>query len=319
MKPMATVTAKIVLSHKSKHDSETNMEKVLVTGASGLLGSKLVKTAREVFEVIPTHGSTPLFKDSIKMDITDFAQVSKIFNRVHPDYVMHTAAMTNVDKCETDKENAWKINVKGTENIATICGKSNIKPVYVSTDYVFNGEKGFYSEEDSAAPINYYGMTKLEGENKVRQNCDDYLITRTSVLYGWNKQKSNFATWIINSLRNNTSIKVADDHFNSPTLADNLAEILVEMLRKNLKGTYHTAGDERISRYEFACAIAKAFSLNEKLITPTKMDKLTMWIAKRPRDSSLCVDKAKKELKTKILNVKESLTRLKELEEKAFR
>jgi dTDP-4-dehydrorhamnose reductase len=295
------------------------MKKVLVTGASGLLGSKLVVAARTFFEVIPTHRSTPLAKDSIKIDITDFSQVSQILSSVHPDCVVHTAAMTNVDKCETDRENAWKINAIGTGNLATLCGKSNAKLVYVSTDYVFDGDKGFYTEEDPTNPVNYYGLTKLEGENRVKENCRDYLIARTSVLYGWHPQKPNFATWVINSLKNSTPIKVMDDHFNSPTLADNLAEIIVEMLQKDLRGTYHTAGDERISRYEFARRIAEAFNLNEELITPIKMDELKVWIAKRPRDSSLCVDKAKRKLKTRILNVEESGVRLRELEEKAFR
>jgi len=294
------------------------MEKLLVTGASGLLGSKLVGIARETFEVIPTHSSAPLFPDSIKLDITDLDQVSEVFNRTQPDHVVHPAAMTNVDKCETDKGTAWKINVHGTENIALMCRKHVARLVYVSTDYVFDGEKGLYTEEDATAPINYYGLTKLEGEKKVKQHCKNYIIARTSVLYGWHKQKINFATWVINSLRNNMPISVVDDHFNSPTRADNLAEIILEMLQKNLEGTYHTAGDERISRYDFARAIAKIFMLNEELITPTKMSELETWIARRPRDSSLNVNKAKKMLRTRVMNVKESLVRLKK-EEESFR
>lgn len=288
------------------------MEKLVVTGASGLLGSKLVEMAKKSYEVIPTHSGVPLFTNSIRMDVTDFNQVSEVFNRTRPDFVVHAAAMTNVDRCETDKESAWKINVQGTENVAKTCVKYAAKLVYVSTDYVFDGEKGLYSEEDATAPVNYYGFTKLEGENKVKQHCEDYVIARTSVLYGWHEQKANFATWVINSLRNNVPITVVDDHFNSPTLADNLAEIILEMLRKNLAGTYHTAGDERISRYDFAKTIARTFLLNEELITPTKMNQLKAWVAKRPRDSSLNVNKAKETLNTRLMNIKESLTRLKE-------
>jgi len=295
------------------------MEKIIITGASGLLGSKLVETAKRFYEVTPTHSGAPLFTNSIRMDITDFNQVSEVFNRIRPDFVVHAAAMTNVDRCETDKKNAWKINVQGTENVARMCAKYAAKLVYVSTDYVFDGEKGLYSEDDATAPINYYGLTKLEGESKVKQYCKDYVIARTSVLYGWHERKPNFATWIINSLRNNMPITVVDDHFNSPTLADNLAEIILETLQKNLTGTYHTAGDERISRYDFAKTIANTFLLNEELITPTKMSQLKAWVAKRPRDSSLSVNKAKETLKTRLMNIKESLTRLKEQDSVNFR
>ncbi|MGQ9566350.1 MAG: dTDP-4-dehydrorhamnose reductase [Candidatus Bathyarchaeales archaeon] len=295
------------------------MEKIIVTGASGLLGSKLVEIANKSYEVTPTHSGTSLFMNSIKMDITDFNQVSEVFKQIRPDFVVHTAAMTNVDQCETDRKNAWKTNVQGTENVARMCAKYAAKLVYVSTDYVFDGEKGLYREEDATAPINYYGFTKLEGENKVKQHCKDYVIARTSVLFGWHERKPNFATWVINSLRNNTPITVVDDHFNSPTLAENLAEIVLEMLRRNLAGTYHTAGDERISRYDFAKTIANIFLLNKELITPTKMNQLKAWIAKRPRDSSLSVTKAKKTLKTRFMNIKESLTRLKEHESMGFR
>ncbi|MBX5327188.1 MAG: dTDP-4-dehydrorhamnose reductase [Candidatus Bathyarchaeia archaeon] len=295
------------------------MEKIIITGASGLLGSKLVETTKRFYEVTPTHSGAPLFTNSIRMDVTDFNQVSEVFNRIQPEFVVHTAAMTNVDRCETDKKNAWKINVQGTENVAKMCAKYAAKLVYVSTDYVFDGEKGLYSEDDATAPINYYGLTKLEGENKVKQYCKDYVIARTSVLYGWHERKPNFATWVINSLRNNMPITVVDDHFNSPTLADNLAEIILETLQKNLTGTYHTAGDERISRYDFAKTIANTFLLNEELITPTKMSQLKAWVAKRPRDSSLSVNKAKETLKTRLMNIKESLTRLKEQDSVNFR
>ena len=283
------------------------MERILVTGASGLLGTKLVKFAEHSFEVIPTHNTRSFFKNSVKMNITNDLGVLQAVVKMKPDVVMHVAAETGVDRCEKSKEEAWKVNAEGTKNIAVACGKINAKLIYVSTDYVFDGEKGLYLESDEPNPINYYGLTKLKGEEFVRKKCQDYVIARTSVLYGWHSWKINFALWVLGSLKRGETITVVDDHYNSPTLADNLAEALLEMTKKDLSGIFHTAGSERINRYEFAVKIAQNFDLDANMIRPIKMNQLKMWIAKRPRDSSLCINKAQNQLKTKFLNVNESL------------
>jgi len=283
------------------------MKRILVTGASGLLGSKVVKLAEHSYEAIPTHNTRSLFKNSVKMNITNNAEVFQIVSKTKPEVVIHVAAETRVDQCEKDREEAWEVNAEGTKNVAVACGKFNAKLIYISTDYVFDGEKGLYVENDEPNPANYYGLTKLKGEEFVKEYCKDYVITRTSVLYGWHSWKTNFALWVIESLRRGEKITVADDHYNSPTLADNLAKVLLEMAKTDLSGIFHTAGSERINRYEFAVNIAKNFDLDENMIRPVKMSELKMWIARRPRDSSLCISKAQKQLKTKFLNVQESL------------
>jgi dTDP-4-dehydrorhamnose reductase len=283
----------------------------LVTGASGLLGNKIVELAKNDYTVIPLHKTKPLHSNSLKLDITKAIEVLNLFSKLKPDAVFHTASETNVDKCETEKEHAWKINVEGTRNIAIACTKANAKLFYTSTDYVFDGEKGNYEERDEPNPINNYGFTKLEGEKQVIQHCKNYAILRTSVLYGWHPWKQNFATWTINQLKQNKEITVIEDHYNTPTLADNLAEITIEALQKDLQGIYHVSGSERISRYEFAKQIAKIFNLDQNLIKPIKMSQLTAWIAKRPKDSSLNTDKIQKQLKTKPLNITEGLNRMK--------
>jgi len=291
--------------------SECKMERLLVTGASGLLGSKIVELAREDYESIPLHNTKPLHPNSLKLDITDQNQVFSLFSKLEPDIVIHTASETNVDKCETEKEHAWKINVEGTRNIAFACSKVGAKLVYISTDYVFDGEKGNYTEQDKPNPINYYGVTKFEGESQVVQHCKNYAILRTSVLYGWHPWKQNFATWVINELKQNKEITVVEDHYNTPTMADNLAEMAIEAIPKDLQGVYHACGSERIGRYEFARQIAKAFDLNQNLIRPIEMEQLTAWIAKRPRDSSLNTDKIRSQLEAKPLNITEGLDRMK--------
>jgi dTDP-4-dehydrorhamnose reductase len=288
-----------------------NGKLVLITGSSGLLGSKVAKLAKHDYEAIPLHNTKPLHPNSLKLDITNQNQVLNLFVKLEPDIAIHTASETNVDKCETQKEQAWKINVEGTRNIALACSKTSVKLVYISTDYVFDGEKGNYKEQDKPNPINYYGVTKLEGEKQVIQDCKNYAILRTSVLYGWHPWKQNFATWTINQLKQNKEITVVEDHYNTPTLVDNLAEIIIEAVKKDIQGLYHASGSERISRYEFAKQIAKTFHLNGNLIKPIKMSQLTAWIAKRPEDSSLNTDKIQKQLKTKPLNITDGLNRMK--------
>jgi len=287
------------------------MKRILVTGGSGLLGSKIAELAKGNHQIIPTHFKESLFPNSIKVDITNKQEVFQTVQKLKPDIVIHTAAETNVDKCEKEKDWAWKANAEGTGNIAEICGKMNIKILYVSTDYVFDGEKGYYAEEDEPNPVNYYGLTKLKGEEFLEKNCSDFFIARTSVLYGLYPRRLNFATWVIESLRQGKSIQVVDDHFNSPTLADNLAQALLEAAEKDLKGLYHMAGSERISRYDFSVKIAETFGLDSTHIKPIKMSELKAWVARRPRDSSLNIEKAQKILGTKFLNVHESLNTMK--------
>jgi len=288
------------------------MRKLLITGASGLLGKKIVELAQNDFIITPIHKTRPLHSSSVKLDVTESLAVLNLLNKLEPDVVIHTASETNVDKCEIEKEHAWKINAEGTRNLAEACQNVNAKLVYASTDYVFDGEKGMYTEEDKPNPVNYYGVTKLEGEKQVIEQCKNYAILRTSVLFGWHPWKQNFATWIINKLKQQQEIMVVEDHYNTPTLADNLAEMAVEIAKNDLQGIYHASGSERISRYEFGKRIARTFNLDPDLIRPVKMSQLTAWIAKRPRDSSLNTDKIQKQLKTKPLNITEGLNKMKQ-------
>ncbi|MDH5447447.1 MAG: dTDP-4-dehydrorhamnose reductase [Candidatus Bathyarchaeota archaeon] len=283
------------------------MEKILVTGASGLLGSKIVDKAEEKYAVYPTHTTHPMFLKSLKMNITDESEVKRIFSKVKPDVVIHTAAKTNVDKCETNKDYALRVNAAGTKILAEACRQAYARIVYVSTDYVFDGEKGLYTEEDEPNPINYYGLTKLMGEKYVAKLCERFVILRTSVLYGVHPEKPNFAMWIIKSLKKKKPLTVVEDHYNSPTFADNLAEVILEIVDKGLEGIYHTAGSERISRYGFALKVVEAFDFDASLVRSIKMSELKAWIAKRPKDSSLCVDKVKKRIDTELLGVTQGL------------
>jgi dTDP-4-dehydrorhamnose reductase len=288
--------------------------KLLVTGASGLLGTRICQlAAKQNYEVYSAHSEhIPQFGTPIKLDITDGTALKQIFDKTKPDVVVHSAALSDVDKCEKEKDLAWKINVESTSNIAQLCHKHNCFLVYVSTDYVFNGEKGDYKEKEQTAPINNYGLTKLKGEEEIKQSRAEYCIARTSVIYGSipARGKVNFALWLIERLRKREEAKTVIDQWNSPTLNTNLAEMILEIVEKRIAGTFHLAGATRLSRHEFAQKIAETFNLDENLLRPTLSGEMP-WMAKRPRDTSLNVEKAKQNLKNKPLQISEALSRLK--------
>jgi len=289
--------------------------KLLVTGASGLLGSKLPKLAtKKSFQVYSVyHQHTPQQGTPIQFDISKKTSTEKTFNEIKPDIVVHAAALTHVDRCETQKELAWKINVQGTENIAKLCRRNRTYLVYVSTDYVFNGEKGNYREADLPAPINHYGTTKLKGEEYAQSLALDVCIARTSVVYGSIPAtgKTNFALWLLDKLRRDEEVKIVTDQTNSPTLNTNLANMILEIVDRRLTGIYHLAGATALSRYDFAKALAEEFNLNTQLIKPVTSREIA-WKAKRPRNSSLNVAKATQTLGSKPLKIHEALRELRE-------
>ncbi len=287
--------------------------KILITGASGLYGSKLARLALDRnFEVYSCDVSDlPVCGNFIKFDVSNKELVYEAFRRVSPDVVVHAATLTDVDKCELNKELAWKINVEGTRNIVEAAKSSNSFLIYISTDYVFSGEKGMYRESDAPDPINYYGLTKLKAEEIVKTQ-EEYFIARPSVIYGSTPAagKVNFALWVKETLGKGERIKIVTDQWNTPTLNSNLAEMTLEAIERKLTGIFHLCGATRVSRFEFAQMIAKTFGLDKRLIDPVLSSQFT-WPAKRPTDSSLDTSKAQQTLKNGPLGVLESLDRLK--------
>ncbi len=261
---------------------------VLVMGGSGLLGSKLVGELSGKCRVFASYNSHPWAYCDFPLDVTNRGDVQHLINKISPDVIVHAAALTGVDYCESNKREAWAVNVNGTRNIVEASEKVGSGLVYISTDYVFDGGRGAYTEDDHLNPLCYYGETKLEGERIVRE-LDDYVIARTSVLYGWHS-RPNFVTWAIGELKQGHRIDIVRDQFNSPTLADDLAEVVLELIETGDGGIFHVSGSERISRYDFTKKIAEIFELDEALVNPVTSDELD-WIAKRPLDSYLDVSK----------------------------
>ena len=285
--------------------------KILITGGSGLLGGKVAELAQargdEVFSGY-AHNA-PGFGKAVKFDLLDGSGISETIMRIKPEVIIHSAALTDVDRCERERELAYKINVEGTRIISEVSKQIGSFLIYISTDYVFEGSRGMYREDDSPNPLSYYGLTKLLGE----QFCDHGCIARSCVIYGSRPAsgKVNFALWAINSLGANQPIHVVTDQFITPTLNSSLAAMVLEAGERQLDGTYHLAGASRISRYDFAITVARMLDLDFSLISPCWMEDMK-WAAKRPMDSSLDTSKAAKKLKEKPLSTEQAMQRLKD-------
>lgn len=281
--------------------------KFFITGGSGLLGERLTTIANNDYELVLSHNTNPT-SNTVKCDITDKNEVEKTITENKPDVIIHCAAMTDVDLCEDKIDLAYKINSEGTQNITKASEKIGAKIIYVSTDFVFDGKKGYYSEEDEVNPLGIYAKSKYDGEIQVKKYSSNWAIARVSVLYGWHK-KQNFTTWVINQLRNNNPINIVTDQINSPTYADNAAEAIFEIAKQDKNGIFHTSGNDRINRFDFTKKIAEAFNLNKDLINPTT-SKQFVQKAPRPQDSSLNVNKVEKELGMTMETCDESLNRM---------
>jgi dTDP-4-dehydrorhamnose reductase len=292
--------------------------KILITGAMGLLGHRIIEHClQEGLEVCATDVVIPsvVHKDDavtwVKMDITELPSTVSILDNTKPDVVINTAAMTDVDQCEVAKEAAWKINVEGARNLAGVCEKIGAHLVHLSTSYVFDGEKELYDEEDEPNPLNYYGITKLKGEEAVKSTTSNWCIARTDFVFGWGRiDRPNLAQLVIMNLEKRQSVKVVTDQYNSPTLNTNLSEMVLDIAKRHVQGIINTAGSTRINRFDFARKISKVFDLDEKYIEPVLSAEFS-WKAKRPKDASVNVSKAKRILPHKPRSIEDALKRMK--------
>ena len=285
------------------------MKKILVIGAAGLLGQKIFEYGRKQFDVL--LGDINYFEFLPKekyfnIDITDPTITNKKISELNPEWVILTAAMTNVDQCEINKELSYKVNVISPKNVATAAKKIGSQLIYISTDFVFDGKKKLYNENDQPNPLSNYGKTKLNGELEVKRIDIDNLIVRTSVLFGWNLDPNNFnyVAWIYNKLKSNENIQITNSQWNTPTLADNLAQAILMAINKKLMGLYHMCGSECINRYDFALKVAKHFNLDDTLVKPIPEFKQK---AERPKFSCLDNSKASKDLNFQFYNIDEAL------------
>jgi dTDP-4-dehydrorhamnose reductase len=286
--------------------------RIIITGANGMLGQRAVEyySSKENVELLATSVEDKSVIDSVdymSCDIKSRDKIKKVIYDYCPDFIVHTAAFTNVDLSEKMREDAWKINVKGVEYIAEAARAIDAQIIHISTDYIFDGKNGPYHENDLPNPIGYYGRTKLASENTLKISGTLFTILRTNVLYGFARNsRPDFVRWVINSLTKKERIRIVKDQINNPTFIDDLVQAINKIIEFKKTGIYNIGGKEFLSRLEFTNRIADYFKLDRNLITPITTEELNQ-PARRPLKSGLWTLKAETELGYKPHSISESL------------
>ncbi len=292
--------------------------RIMITGCHGLLGQSVLKMFLKSTdsEILATAKDARTFLDFggfdyTMLDITSRSDVKNLVVYFRPDVIINTAAYTNVDGCETNRELAWRVNVEGVRNLVNSARRVDAKLIHISTDYIFDGKNGPYTEDAIPNPINYYGRTKLASENEIKIGGIRFAILRTNVLYGVGKNvKSNFALWLYQKLSNRESIKVVTDQIGNPTYVDDLAFAILKIVEFDKEGIYNVGGKDFVDRYTFAVKLAEIFGFDRELITPVKTSELNQ-IAPRPLKSGLITLKAESELGLKPYGVEDGIREFK--------
>lgn len=289
--------------------------RVLITGSNGLLGQKLVYYCME--KKIPflatSLGSNRNSKCNNNhyqsLDITNSDEVNAVLTRFNPSHIINTAALTNVDKCEDDLDKCHDINVVGVENLLQFAQTHKCHLQQISTDFIFDGVKGNYSENDKPNPLSEYGKSKLLAEQKIGfSGYTNYSIVRTSVVYGngENLSKSNIVLWAINELKKRNSLKIVNDQYRAPTYATDLAIGCMRILELNKTGVFNLSGPVVLSMYEFVLKIVEYMGVSTDLIESISSEQLYQK-ASRPKDSGLDLSKSKQELGYTPSDIKSTL------------
>ena len=279
-------------------------KKILVTGANGLLGQKIVYSLKDRSDIDLIATGTGVNRlvatDNyryLEMDITNSMQVSEVVISEEPEAVINCAAMTNVDACELDQEKCWLINVQGVKNIADSVEKVGAHLLHLSTDFVFDGTNGPYSENDTPNPIHYYAESKLASEKVVQETCSKWSIARTIIIYGItdNMSRSNLVLWAKGEIEKGNTINVINDQYRSPTLAEDLAAGCIAIIDKSAYGLYHLSGPNTYSIIDLVYQVADFYNLDKSLINPISTASLNQ-PAKRPLVTGFDISKARRDL-----------------------
>ncbi len=279
------------------------MKKILITGSNGLLGQKLVNliAGKEGFHLLATAkgvnrvGDVGKTYEYASLDITNQTEVEKIVAHFKPDFIIHTAAMTNVDQCVTDNDGCTLLNVTATKYLVQAAEKNNSFFIHLSTDFIFDGTKGPLTEEDIPNPISFYGQSKLDAEKIVITSKIRWAIVRTVLVYGIVKDmsRSNIVLWVKKSLEEKKTINVVDDQWRTPTLAEDLAMGCFLIIEKEATGIFNISGKELLTPFEMANITADFFKLDKSYINKADSSTFTQ-PAKRPPRTGFIIDKAEK-------------------------
>lgn len=291
------------------------MESLLITGGSGFLGGNLALMAPNCWKTFISYHLNPIsyqkLYTALHLDVTDRDETERIVSEIKPKVIIHTSAVTSFDYSAEHREVAWNINVKGTENVVSASEKVGSRLIYLSTDLVFDGNKSFYSEEETPVPICFYGKTKLEGEKIVSSISSNYCIARTALIFGQSQNSSKcFTETMIDNMDKGKEVRLFVDEYRTPINVENLCDILLEMAeRKDLQGLYNICGRERLSRYEFGLKLAGVFGFNRELLIPNSTDNFS-FKDKRPKDCSMKNKRAVNALDSSFWSIEEGLVKM---------
>ena len=286
--------------------------KLLVLGGSGLIGNALLKNSKNEFDILTTfyknHISIKNVRSFQYSFPNDLNNLRELLEKEKPDVLVNTMGYSNIDFCELNKSDAEMLHVEVTEKICKICENIGTKQIFLSSDYVFDGEKGNYSETDVPNPVNYYGLSKLKAEQLILKNPINTVI-RTSEINDWD-YRARFFNSVIKNLQNNQEVNATTDVYNSVTFLDNLVESIFKVITLNQNGIFHVVDSACVNRFEFAEMIAKIFQLDKNLIKTVSVQDEPKNIAKRPKNACLNNSKAKKELGLNFNTIEEGVSRV---------
>jgi len=291
-------------------------KRILIVGSNGMLGQRLINffVSQNCSELLACSvENEPVIKktDYAQCDITKRDQVKNVVLNFYPDFIINAAAYTNVDRSETDRETAWKINVKGVEYLAEASRVLDAHLIHISSDYIFDGLKGPYSETALPNPVSYYGRTKLASENVMKISGTIHTILRTNVLFGRAEEnRPDFVRWVVQMLRSGQMIRIVTDQINNPTYVGDLVQGINKVIDYRKEGIYNIGGRDFLSRFDFTMEIAEFFELDKSLVKPILTEELKQ-PAKRPLNSGLLTLKAETELGFKPHSIKEVLSIMK--------
>jgi len=293
------------------------MKKVLITGANGFVGHYVAQQLlQKSYKVVATGKGNcrlPFRSKNFLYETLDFTNeeaVSRVFKKHQPDIVIHSGAISKPDECELDKEKAFLINVTGTKYLLKHSEIFKSFFIFLSSDFIFSGEEeGMYAEEDAAAPVNYYGHTKLLAEEEVKQYVYDWSIVRTVLVYGPTLSgRHNILTFVAEGLKKERPLQIFNDQIRTPTYVEDLAEGIVRLVENHKTGIYHISGEEVLTPYDMAIAVAEYLRLNTALIKPATAATFDQ-PARRPLKTGFNIAKAKKELDYACTPFKEGLAK----------
>jgi dTDP-4-dehydrorhamnose reductase len=285
---------------------------LFITGASGFLGGHICRVAQrewQVYGVHNLHSDLPLGVEKLQIDLRDQKTLLVALKEIKPNVIIH-AAVLQTDDCERHPELAQQVNIDSTLYLTEWAAKNNTRIIYVSTDLVFDGGRAMYKEEDNAEPVNEYGRTKAVAERVVQEFCENYVVARLPLLFGFPAIGGTcFMAAMLDKLNRNQTVQTYYDQFRTPGLVQNMAEALLELGENDFTGTLHVAGPERVSREELARQAAEFAGLDTKLLQPISMNDHATTAA-RPVDVSLDTTKAQSILRTPLLDVSSALKRM---------